>query len=138
MKWFALLGLVLFLGVAVAPSINADVREQEIVEPLIVVEEQFEKLIGLVEGIITYYERTYGPLPDEDCGCQDIVEWHFPFICLLLYPPAYISAYICIIFGLIFGTYIPFILKVVNKLLDIGESLNCFWATPNTKVIIHP
>ena len=29
MKWFALLGLLLFLGVAVAPSINADVKEPE-------------------------------------------------------------------------------------------------------------
>ena len=27
LKWFALLGLMLFLGVAVAPSINADVQK---------------------------------------------------------------------------------------------------------------
>ena len=30
LKWFALLGLLLFLGVAVAPSINADVKQSSI------------------------------------------------------------------------------------------------------------
>ena len=118
----------LFLGVAVAPSINADVKEPEIVEPELV-EAKFENLIVLVEGVISYYERTYGPFPDEDCGCEEkgTTEWKFPFICFLLFTPYYYCFLITVVFGLNWGFYFPNILKLLEKFLDIGDSLNCFW-----------
>ena len=121
MKWFALLGLLLFLGVAVAPSINANMKESEIIEPE-AVEKKFEKLVGLVEGIISYYERTY---ETSDCGCeeQEPTPWSFPVICLILYPlfalTHMLNAFQLILFREIVVDF------TVGRLNDILESLNC-------------
>lgn len=121
MKWFALLGMVLFFGVAVAPSINAGVKEQVIIESELVVN-KFENLLGLIEGIISYYERSDGPLPDEYCGC-DIAEfeWRFPGLCtlilILLIPTVYIWA----------NTGNPIFEDFLFKLIDITFDLDCYF-----------
>jgi hypothetical protein len=44
---FALLGLVLFLGVAVAPSINADVKEQIVIDSINDEDNQYRQVIEL-------------------------------------------------------------------------------------------
>jgi hypothetical protein len=122
MKWFALLGMVLFLGVAVAPSINADVQEPDIVESELI-EERFENLVGLVEGIISYVERTYGPLPDEDCGCEleETNLWPFPIICT-------------VIFILNWPFFILFFLSrfqiEIRFFINIAQDFGCWWAGP--------
>ena len=120
MKWFALLGLLLFLGVAVAPSINADVKEPE---PVSIEEKQFENLVGLVKGIISYYERTYKDLPDEDCGCEldDTSIWPFPVICTVL-------------FILNWPFFILFFLSrfqiEIRFFINIAQDFGCWWAGP--------
>ncbi len=120
-KRFALLGLVLFLGVAVAPSINADVKEQESIEPE-VKDRKYEKLVGLVEGIISYYERIISEMPDEDCRC-DIAEfkWRFPGLCTLilitLIPIVYIWA----------NSGNPFFEDFLFKLINITFDLDCYF-----------
>jgi hypothetical protein len=122
MKWFALLGLLLFLGIAVAPSINADVKEPDIVESELV-EEKFENLVGLVEGIISNYERTYGPLPDEDCGCEleETSLWPYPVICIVLF---ILNWPFFILFFLSRFTFQWFPFGYIAQ--DIG----CWWAGP--------
>lgn len=127
MKWFALLGLLLFLGIAVAPSINADVNKPEIIEPE-VVEDKFEKLIGLVEGIISYYERTYEPLSDEDCECeeQEPTPWSYPIICTLLLFPYVILLPINLFFNIVTGGAIPLFGNILTKIVEITEALNCY------------
>ena len=116
----AIIGL--FLGVAVAPSINADVKEQDVELKVNELKLQEQRLIELVEGIFAYYEQRYEATPtvDEDCRCEEQTTglWPFPVICLLLYPLLIIS------FGLlrIFRISQPFITMVT-----IGAALNCFW-----------
>lgn len=131
MKWFALLVLILFLGTIAIPSINASIIEQveeEIVDDTIIEwEKQKQRFIEIISGIINYFERIYSPLPDEDCGCEEQVftSWPFPFICLLLYPPFMVLATINIFFVLIFG--IPLFGDIVERILDIADTLNCRW-----------
>jgi hypothetical protein len=125
-KGFALHGLILFIGIAVAPSINADVQEPITIEPELV-EQKFENLVGLVEGIISYYERTYGPMPDDDCGCEDIepTPWPFPALCTLLVIPYILLAPINLVFVMAFG--IPIFGNFIVGLLELAASLNCYW-----------
>ena len=119
MKWFALLGLLLFLGVAIAPSINADVKEQDIVEPELV-EEKFEKLVGLVEGVISYYERTYEA---SDCGCEleEPTPWQYPVICTLLFILNFPTV---ILFFMTMGA-----INLGQIIVDFAEELDCRWAS---------
>ena len=108
-------------------QVNADIEESKIVESELV-EKQFENLVGLVEGIISYYERTYGDLPDEDCGCeeQEPTPWTFITLCILLYPLVLLVCSINIVIGFIL--HIPVFYELINKLNDIGIALNCGWA----------
>lgn len=117
MKWCALLGLLLFLGVAIVPSINADVKEPDIVEPELV-EKKFENLVGLAEGVISYYERTY---ETSDCGCEikETIPWKYPVICTVLYG-------IFIFFMTLFVMGMR--LDIVYKLDNLGDKLNCYWS----------
>ena len=116
MKWFALLGLILFLGVAVAPSITADVKEQGILESAIKEDNQFEKLIGLIERITLKYTLK----KEFECGCERNFpeEYNFPIICRLLYPVYIVS--ICLESR--FHINLPY-----NGLIWIAWKLNCDW-----------
>ena len=119
MKWCALLGLILFLGVAVAPSINADVREQDVTEPIIVEDRQYQRLKELAFTIIDPYSTT---TEIEDCGCEDdqLMEHDFPILCRLLYPLFIIS----LILEKRFHIYLPY-----SGMNWIGMNLNCVWWT---------
>jgi hypothetical protein len=130
MKWFALLGLLLFLGVVIAPSINADVKEKEIIEPE-VVEKRFEKLVGLVEGIISYYERTYETLVDEDCGCVTVNNNITLFRCYFLLLRWLILTILWLQMGVfmvklgLFDNLLLVVIWRLDKLDETFNSLNC-------------
>jgi hypothetical protein len=51
MKWFALLGLLLFLGVAVAPSINAGMVKESIKKKTTTVTQSLSQLKGRIEKV---------------------------------------------------------------------------------------
>jgi len=127
MKCFALIGVVLFIGVAVAPSINADVKEPDVgtisIDTIDEIELQQQKLLKLAESYISYYERTNGPLPDEDCGCEleETSLWPFPVICIVL-------------FVLNWPFFILFFLsKFTFQWFPFGyiaQDIGCWWAGP--------
>jgi len=105
--------IVLFLGLAIAPSINANIGELSVDN--ILDENDTLQLESELQRIRTYLEMQ----PEEDCGCDDAntTEWDFPVICTLLYP-------LLISFALlrIFEIEQPYIIMVT-----IGVALNCFW-----------
>lgn len=111
MKWFALLGFLLFLGVAVAPSINANGALDE-------------KLVGLVEGIISYYEKNFGPIPDKDCGCGIAnTTWRYPVFCSFLFF-LYFFTGMLVAYDLDFA----FLWVISAELMQyFGPRLNCWW-----------
>lgn len=121
LKWFALLGLLLFLGVAVAPSITADVREPE---PISIEEKEFEKLFGLVEGIVYYIENNYGPIPDKDCGCSITNStWRYPVFCTFLFF-LYFFTGMLVALDLDFA----FLMNISTEFMQyFGPRLNCWW-----------
>jgi hypothetical protein len=130
LKWCALFGLLLFAGVIFTPSLNADVVESK--TTISVEETQFENLVGLVEEIISYYERTYGSLSDEDCGwnIRPRIEFPSPVICTLLFPIAFISWIGYFIPLVIFG---PGEVGVIGEafyvfMKAVGEYFNCIWS----------
>ncbi len=106
--------IVLFLGLAIAPSINANIGELSVDIPQ---ENDTLQLESEFQRIKAYIEMK----SDEDCGCDDANTtglWFFPVICLLLYPLLIFS------FGLlrIFEIEEPYITMVT-----IGMALNCLW-----------
>ena len=132
MKWFAILGLLLFFGVAVAPNITADVKEQDVEEVVIdEINDWEQRLIGLVEEIISSYERTYGSIisPDEDCGCEneDTSGWNFPVLCLILYP-IYCFLWVIVAICILQFNYFPYFLGFLGTVIAIiASTINCFW-----------
>jgi len=129
MKWFALIGLILFLGVAVAPSINADMKEPDIgtisIDTINEIELQQQKLLKLAESYITYYERTYGQLPKSDCDCeeQETTEWTFYVLCALIYPIVLFAFFLVAIQLILFRTIITGYLYVIME--NLATELNC-------------
>jgi len=99
-KPLSVICVLLFIGVAVAPNINADVKEQEIIVP--VIEESL--------------------LFDEDCGCdEDSPEpgriWPFPVTCMILYQIWQIGYSIGGMFGL----------GICTLSGGIASELDCAW-----------
>ena len=122
MKWFALLGLVLFLGVAVAPSINADTKKHELVNN--VVQEDFInlKLNKVFNGYIEYYDNIDPPLADDNCECEkesQPLRWGFPIFCTLLFPYFFFFA----MMGYA-GWYMALLI------LGFANLIGCYWAIP--------
>jgi hypothetical protein len=117
LKWFALLGLVLFLGVAIAPNINANIKNYDVVESIIEKEQKYQRSRKLISTIIDYYKLTS---EIQDCGCEDdvLLEHDFPILCRVLYPLFIIS----LILEKRFHIYLPY-----TGMNWIGTNLNCDW-----------
>ena len=143
-KPLSVICILLFIGVAFAPSITADVDKPEldVIEtdnptPIALIfqllnklrnhkdiknvesEEDLLKIIESDEELNSIYEQLSG----NDCGCEDSSPsweriWPFPVICLSLTP------------GLIFGLAI-FMMSgveiVFNMVWALGIIFNCFW-----------
>lgn len=112
--------VILFLGVALAPSIHAKIQQETIDEIPTIIEEN--------EFIRNYIEKNF----DEDCDCeeQETTAWSFPIICGLLYPLAILSWVMFYIPMLIFGPNWPGIIGAFfyMTMKNIGTTLNCNWA----------
>jgi len=95
--------IVLFLGLAIAPSINANIKELSVNDTIMEVSTLIEE-------------------DEEDCGCFDDsseLEWKYPVICTLLYPIWLISVAVLYLFHF---------KQFVDIMDSIGIELNCFWA----------
>jgi len=95
--------IVLFLGVAFAPSINANIEELSVNNTIMDISPILEE-------------------DEEDCGCFDDsseLEWKYPVICTLLYPIWLISVAVLYLFHF---------KQFVDIMDSIGIELNCFWA----------
>ena len=80
-KGLAVAVILLFIGVAVAPSINANVRKSS------------------VETIVNVDTK------EEDCDCEEeTTEWRFPVLCTILYPLLIVS-YILMTFFSFYDLY---------------------------------
>ncbi len=122
MKFFAFIGVVLLLGMGFAPSINADVKEPEIIEGNTDDILKNQKLIDLFNNVIDYYDNTNEPYNADDCGCEEEAQplkWGFPIFCTLLYP---------YFFFFMFMGYAGFIFAYL--ILTFAESIGCYWAIP--------
>jgi len=145
-KGLAVAVILLFIGVAVAPTIYADVDKPELeVEedvtptPIALVfqliaklrnhkdienvetEEEVLQIIESDEELNSIYEElsAYG-----DCGCEDEsspLEWSYPFTCTLMFP-FFMVSYIAWLMT-------PYaIVKIIYwSWLSIGDTLNCWW-----------
>ena len=151
--------IVLFLGLAIAPSINANIRELSVDNTLVVndtiqLEWKFPGyctilyivywffltlvLTGVISTEIPFLIEDYAielkcywaqknnrliPTPVEDCGCeeQNMTQWNFPGVCILLYPLWIISVALLMLFS---GYQFFWFME------DLGKDLNCFWARP--------
>jgi len=153
-KGLAVAVILLFIGVAFAPNINADVSKQDtdVIEedvtptPMVLALQLMTKLrnhkdienveseddvLQIIEGdeeLNSIYEQLFV----EDCGCEEqgTTEWSFPIICGLLYPAAILSWVMFYLPMLIFGPNWPgfigaFFYMIMN---NIGTTLNCNWA----------
>jgi hypothetical protein len=114
MKWFSLIGLILILGIAIAPSVNADMKVLEIKTM------QEQRLIELIEGMIVYYSDSYNSIYVNDCGCDDqgTTEWRNPVRCFFL-GCIFIVVSTLLILGINLNLY--------NTIEDMGKELNCRW-----------
>ena len=142
-KGLAVAVILLFIGVAVAPNINADVNKPIIDTPIedvaptpIVLALQLmtklrnhkdiqnveteDDVLRIIEGdeeLNSIYEQLSG----NDCDCEEDVttlEWRFPVICMLLFP-MFVLGLIVYMMG-----QNDLILVIV---LVIGMPLNCRW-----------
>ena len=119
--------ILLFIGLAFAPSINANIGKSS--EGISQENDTFPLEVDTLEEISTIIEenddlRAYIEMQsDGDCGCFDDsseLEWNYQFICLLLYPLFYTVFLIWMATGWL-DTFFHYI-------LEIGYELNCFWA----------
>jgi hypothetical protein len=100
--------ILLFLGIDIAPCINANVGKSSL--EAIIEGEVITKEVG-------FQERT----SNEDCGCNDDNPtrfWTFPIICTLLFPLFFFG------FGFLvrYGQEGLFIIAMI-----IGAIFNCWW-----------
>jgi len=108
--------IVLFLGLAIAPSINANIGELSVdiskENDTLQLESEFQRIIAYLEF-----------QSEEDCGCDDVnsTEWFFPVICTLLFPIFFVAALIFFASNHMFDMPLAI-------MLQIGSSLNCYWA----------
>ena len=111
----AIIGL--FLGVAVAPSINADVREQDVEKPISGEDEQYLRLMELATNIVDSWETTS---IDEDCGCEEQTTglWKFPVFCVVLF---YLGAFFSLL-GFLYYTG-----DIVKAIGQLAVRIDCFW-----------
>jgi len=103
-KTLATAVILLFIGLTVAPSIQAEVRKPKI-DALLKDESLLQKILDMKKP--------------NDCGCNDEpTRWSFPCICLLLVP----------LFILGFGLAIKYGQVTLFMIMyAIGAILNCFW-----------
>jgi len=143
-KSLAVAVILLFIGVAFAIPINANVSKSSL-EPVTDIEEDAtpialvfqliaklrnhkdiqnveteDELLQIIEGdeeLNSIYEQLSG----DDCGCDEdnsALEWSFPVICILLIPLYAVSWYAYMMGGF----YFP-----LQLMYTIGSALNCMW-----------
>ena len=148
-KGLAVAVILLFVGVAFAPTINANVSKSSL-EPIVdvdVIEEDvatatpIQLVFQLIAKLrnhkdIQYVESEddvlriieedeelnsiYEKLSGNDCGCEEeTTEWIFPVICILLAPFVVLSIFA----GLMLHIYFP-----AEIMWYIGQIFNCPWA----------
>ena len=146
-KGLAVAVILLFIGVAFTPSINANVSKSS-VEPIADVDVKEENATPIVlvlqliaklrnykdiqnveseEDVLQIIEEDeelnsiYEQLSVEDCGCDDDttpLEWGFPVICVLLVPWLAFALML-----LLMGGY-----NLLGQIVGtIGLALNCWW-----------
>ena len=118
MKRLLAIGVIfLFVGLALAPPINANIRELRVDNTLDV--NDTLQLELEYQRIKAYLEMQ----SDEDCGCNNIntTEWFFPIICTLLVPLWGISVFIFFSSRRILGA------NLVELIAQIGLRFNCYW-----------
>jgi len=93
--------ILLFLGVAFAPSINADVNKPDI---------DGSKLIDYLDRI-----------PKRNCDCEkdNPRDWNFPGICTVLFP--------IFLIALILAINYPYPMYFIEIMMYIGSIFNCWW-----------
>ena len=107
--------IVLFLGLAIAPSINANIRELSVDIPQ---ENDTLQLESEFQRVRAYIEMQF----DEDCGCGDAnkTQWFFPMICTLLFPAWCVAGIIVLLSN-------GMIWQPVEVMAQIGLRFNCYW-----------
>ena len=135
-KFGVVVVIFLLIGVGLAPSIHANSKHEPISEATIdsvnKIEKLEQRLLEFVAGVLCYVEQIYGPLPDEECGCDEgeETEWPFPIICAILYPAAILSWIMFYIPMLFFGPNWPGFIGAYFYMImkNIGTTFNCKWA----------
>jgi hypothetical protein len=72
----------------------------------------------------------FNELSDVYCDCEKInsTGWNFPIICLILFPIVSFLLILWYIIGIILHQYIPpFLQNLLDTLVNITITLNCFW-----------
>ena len=133
MKWFAILGLCLFIAIAFAPVINSDINDKIgniSNDNLNHTKQQGQNILKLINGILSYIKLKYGPIPDDDCGCEETLsDREFLIICELLYPFFVISWIWFYIPMLLTGGMWPGVFGALFYFFmqEIGEPFDCYW-----------
>ena len=112
--------IVLFLGLAIAPSINANIGELSVDIPQENDTLQFESEF---QRIRAYLEMK----SDEDCGCDDAntTEWDFPVICNILELPFIAAIILYNWFDM--DEMKEILVTFVEYLILVGLLLKCPW-----------
>jgi hypothetical protein len=126
MKCFALIGLILFIGVAVTPSINANIKNNKEAETADTSDKELneQQLIEPFKEIINYCEAGYGQklTTEDNCGCEEEpqrLRWGFPIFCTLLFPYFFFFAMM---------GYAGFYMALL--ILGFANAIGCYWAIP--------
>jgi len=142
-KGLAVAVILLFIGVAFASSINANVSKSgvepiadvDVNENVTQIETDYQRIRELVQSIdlrkiivnpdavvVSLEEISTIVEENEDCGCEDdssTLEWRFPVLCTFLYPLWIIAGGILLIFH---------IFQFMDFMNAIGNNLDCWWA----------
>jgi len=112
--------IVLFLGLAIAPSINANIRELSVdtsqENDTLQLKSEFQRIRTLLKM-----------QSDEDCDCNDAntTEWRFPVICNILELPLIVAIILYNWFDM--EEIKEILVTFVEYLILVGLLLKCPW-----------
>jgi len=116
------LKMMYFMGLILSKVISKS-RIQSIVGKYQFNNQETQKEISTVIEKDTKLNTYVTQLQNSECDCknEDITQWNFPILCILLYPLLIVSVILLLLLH-----YYPF----YDFMEALAKELNCFWAQP--------